>query len=90
MTDSTQTFLDVARRAEEALILVHERPVIRKQLATGVAVHFGEYALFVPGENPDKLRERVLQKVEELACAYAAWNYAAEREEYEKKEESHE
>lgn len=51
---------------------------VRKQFASGVAVHFGEQAMFIPGTDPDKLHDLVLQKIEELACTYTAWKYATE------------
>lgn len=79
--------IDVGELAQTYCIERHGDLTIREQLATGVAVHFGDHALFVPGEDHQKLQERVLQKIEELACAYAAWDYAVEQSQ---KEEGHE
>ena len=46
------------------------------QFAEGVAVHFGDKALYVPGRGAEKLSQEVKKKIQELACAYAAWEYA--------------
>lgn len=46
------------------------------QLSEGVAVHFGDQALYVPGRGAKRLRQEVEKKIQELACAYAAWEYA--------------
>lgn len=54
------------------------KPRVTRQLASGVAVHFGEQAMFIPGRDPERLKANVHQKIQELACAYVAWEYAEE------------
>lgn len=76
--------MELAERAAKFLEEWHGQARVSPQLASGVAVHFGEFSMFVPGQDADKLLLQIGRRIEELACAYLAYRHA------EKKEESHE
>lgn len=76
--------MDIGELAAQFMTDAYGQPRVSPQLASGVAVYFGREALFVPGEDADKLLLQVGRRIEELACAYLAYRHA------EKKEESHE
>lgn len=72
---------DVGKVAEDFLAHLNDPPVVHKQLASGVAVHFGSEALFIPGNDYRLLNDRLHRKITELACTYVAWRHAIEQAE---------
>lgn len=72
--------MELAERAAKFLEEWYGESRVSPQLASGVAVHFGEFSQFVPGQDADKLLLQIGRRIEELGCAYLAYRYAEERE----------
>lgn len=75
------SFIDVGELAVEYMSELNDPPRVVKQLASGVAVHFGSESLFVPGNDYRALNDVLHRKITELACTYIAWNHAVEQAE---------
>lgn len=67
---------DVGLAASRFMEATHGEIQIKRQLASGAAVHFGDQAMFIPGHDPEALLALVHQRTEELACAYRALEHA--------------
>lgn len=72
---------EVGQLAADYMTYLNSPPVVRKQLASGVSVHFGSEALFIAGNDPRLLSDRLHKKITELACTYVAWRHAFEQSE---------
>ena len=72
---------EVGQLAADYMTYLNAPPVVHKQLASGVAVHFGSESLFIPSNDPRLLSDRLHRKITELACTYVAWRHAIEQSE---------
>lgn len=72
---------EVGQLAADYMTYLNDPPVVHKQLASGVSVHFGSEALFVPSNDYRLLNDRLHRKITELACTYVAWRHAIEQSE---------
>lgn len=72
--------MELGERAAEMLRDWYGPPKVTSPSASGYAVHFGEFAQFVPGTQADRHLLLIGRRIEELACAYLAYREATKHE----------